>query len=151
MKPLIVLLLVFTISLMATKLFNGNFDLALSGRVAMSAMLIFTAIGHFIFTKGMSLMLPSFVPYGKELVYCTGILEIAAAIGLFVPSIRVVVAWLLIAFLILVLPANIHATLKHVDHQTGTFTGNGPSYLWFRIPLQLLFVVWVYLSAIKWH
>jgi uncharacterized membrane protein len=151
MKPLIVLLLVFALSLVVTKLFYGNYAFALSGRVAMSVMLLFTAIGHFIFTKGMSMMLPSFVPYGTELVYLTGIIEIAAAIGLFVPSIRVVVAWLLIAFLILVLPANIHAALKHIDHQTGTLTGNGPNYLWFRIPLQLLFVVWVYLSAIKWH
>lgn len=149
MKPLIVLLGVFGISLLVTKIFRGNFELALSGRMAMSAMLLFTAVGHFAFTKGMSLMLPDIVPFKTEAVYLTGIIEIAAAIGLFIPNFRMLTAWLLIVFFILILPANIYATIKHIDYQKGTFDGNGIAYLWFRIPLQILFIIWTYLSAIK--
>ncbi|PXV62397.1 hypothetical protein CLV62_12086 [Dysgonomonas alginatilytica] len=51
MKPLIVLLLAFTISFFSTKFFRCNYDFALSGRIAMSVMLVFTAIAHFVFTK----------------------------------------------------------------------------------------------------
>lgn len=149
MKPLIVLLSVFAVSLLTTKIVRGNFELALSGRIAMSAMLAFTAIGHFAFTKGMAMMLPDFIPFKSETVYLTGIIEIAAAIGLFIPNFRMVTAWLLIAFFILILPANIYATIKHIDYQKGTFDGNGLIYLWFRIPLQFLFIIWVYLSSIK--
>lgn len=149
MKPLIVLLGVFGISLLVMKIFRGNFELALSGRMAMSAMLLFTAVGHFAFTKGMSLMLPDIVPFKTETVYLTGIIEIAAAIGLFIQNFRTLTAWLLIVFFILILPANIYATIKHIDYQKGTFDGNGIAYLWFRIPLQILFIVWIYLSAIK--
>src|SRR5690606_36363326 len=149
MKPLIVLLSVFAVSLLTTKIVRGNFELALSGRIAMSAMLAFTAIGHFAFTKGMAMMLPDFIPFKSETVYSTGIIEITAAIGLFIPNFRMVPAWLLIAFFILILPANIYATIKHIDYQTGTFDGNGLIYLWFRIPLQFLFIIWVYLSSIK--
>ncbi|PJR04200.1 DoxX family protein [Avrilella dinanensis] len=149
MKPLIVLLSVFAVSLLTTKIVRGNFELALSGRIAMSAMLAFTAIGHFAFTKGMAMMLPDFIPFKSETVYLTGIIEIAAAIGLFIPNFRMVTAWLLIAFFILILPANIYATIKHIDYQKGTFDGNGLIYLWFRIPLQILFIIWVYLSSIK--
>jgi len=149
MKPLIILISVFVISCMTNKILYGNFEFALSGRIAMSAMLLFTAIGHFVFTKGMSMMLPDFVPFRIELVYLTGILEIAAAIGLFIPKFRMVTAWLLVVFFILMLPANIYATIKHIDYQKGTFDGPGLAYLWFRIPLQILFIVWTYLSTIK--
>lgn len=149
MTPLIILFSVFTVSLLTTKFVRGNFEFALSGRIAMSAMLLFTAIGHFAFTKGMSMMLPDFIPFKTETVYLTGIIEIAAAIGLFIPKLSIVTAWLLIAFFICILPANIYAAIKQIDYQTGTFDGNGLTYLWFRIPLQILFIVWTYLSAIK--
>lgn len=149
MKPLIVLLSVFVISLLITKVFKNGVDIALSGRIAMSTMLVFTAIGHFAFNKGMEMMLPDFIPFKAEVVYLTGIIEIAAAIGLFIPSQRIVTAWFLIAFFVLILPANIHATIKQIDYQKGTFDGNGLVYLWFRVPLQLLFIAWTYLSAIK--
>ena len=149
MKPLIILLSVFAISLLTTKFVRGQFEFALSGRIAMSVMLIFTAIAHFTFTKGMSMMLPDFIPFKTETVYLTGFIEIAAAIGLFIPNFRIVTAWLLIAFFLLILPANIYAATKHIDYQKGTFDGNGLTYLWFRIPLQILFIVWTYLSTIK--
>lgn len=149
MKPLIVLLGVFGISLLVTKIFRGSFEFALSGRMAMSAMLVFTAVGHFVFTEGMAMMLPDFIPYKTETVYLTGIIEIAAAIGLFIPNLSLITAWLLIVFFVVILPVNIYAAIKYIDYENGTFDGNGPNYLWFRIPLQILFIVWTYLSAIK--
>lgn len=149
MKPLIVLLSVFAISLLVTKIFHGNFEFALSGRIALSVMLVFTAVAHFAFTKGMAMMLPDFIPYKTKTVYLTGIIEIIAAIGLFIPIVRVLTGWLLIIFFILILPTNIYASINKIDYQQGTFNGNGLVYLWFRIPLQILFIVWVYLSAIR--
>lgn len=149
MKPLIVLLGTFGFSLLVTKILYGNFEFTLSGRMAMSVMLVFTAVAHFAFTKGMSMMLPDFIPYKTTIIYLTGIIEIAAAIGLFIPGLRVITAWSLIVFFILILPANIYAAVKHIDYQKGTFDGNSLTYLWFRIPLQMLFIIWTYLSAIK--
>lgn len=149
MKPFIVLLAVFVFSIAAMKVFGGTYNYALSGRVAMSVMLLFTATAHFVFTKGMALMIPDFIPYKITTVYLTGIIEIVAAIGLLLPNFRVVTAWLLIAFFILILPANIYAAIKNIDYQNGTFDGNGINYLWFRIPLQIFFIVWTYFSAFK--
>ena len=149
MKPLAILISVFFVSLLLMKFVRGNFEFALSGKIAMSAMLVFTAVGHFAFTEGMSMMVPGFVPFKTGTVYLTGIIEILAAIGLLIPNLRVVTGWLLIAFFILILPANIYAAIKHIDYQKGTFDGNGLVYLWFRIPLQILFIVWTYFSAIQ--
>lgn len=149
MKPLILLLVAFVISIAALKLINGVVNIPLAGRIGMAAMLLFTAIGHFAFTKGMSMMLPDFVPFKIQTIYLTGLIEIAAAIGLMIPGLRHITGWLLIVFFLLLLPANIYAAIKHVDYQKGTFDGPGMTYLWFRVPLQLLFILWTYFSAIR--
>jgi uncharacterized membrane protein len=81
----------------------------------------------------------------------TGIFEIIAAIGLLIQSVRVWTGWALILLFFLLLPANVNAAIHHIDYQNGTFNGNGLIYLWFRIPLQILFIVWTYMSAIKFY
>ena len=141
MKPLIVLLVSFVIALIVTRLIVGDFNVALSGRIAMASMLAFT--------KGMVMMIPDFIPFKKALVYFTGVIEILAAAGLLISSYQVLTAWLLIVFFIVLLPANINAAIRHIDYQKGTFTGSGLTYLWFRVPLQILFILWTYFSAIR--
>lgn len=149
MKLLYILLGVFAITLFGTKLFTRSFNYSLSGRIAMSLILVITAIGHVVYTKGMILMMPDVMPFKKELVYITGIIEFCAAVGLLIPRFQHLTAWLLILFLLLILPANIHATLKHVDFTSATYTGPGVSYLWIRIPLQAIFIAWTYYFAIR--
>lgn len=149
MKPLIVLLLSFTISIFIIKIIKKEYDFALSARIAMSIMLLFTAIGHFAFTKGMSMMIPKIIPFKESIIYLTGIFEILLALGLIIPKFQIVSGWALIVFLLLMLPANIYASLNYVNYQKGTFDGNGLIYLWFRIPLQFLFIIWAYISAIR--
>ena len=149
MKPLIILLVSFAIALLAIKLITGQFALALSARIAMAIMLVFTAIAHFAFTKGMIMMIPDFIPFKKGMVYLTGVIEIAAAVGLLIPDLQVLTAWFLILFFMLLLPANINAAIRHIDYQKGTFEGPGAKYLWFRVPLQILFILWTYFAAIR--
>ena len=115
----------------------------------MSVMLLFTATGHFAFTQGMISMMPDFIPFKKELVYITGVFEICAAIGLVFFRLQRVTAWLLILFFLLILPANINAAVKNIDYQTGTNTGHGVAYLWFRVPLQIFFIVCTYFFGIR--
>ena len=149
MKTFIILLSAFIISMAITKLFTWEFDYALSGKIAVSVMLVFTSMAHFIYTKGMVMMMPGFIPYKKGLVYLTGLIEIAAAAGLLVFSLSRITAWLLILFFVLVLPANIRGAVGNVNYQKGDSNGSGVKYLWFRIPLQLFFILWVYFFAIK--
>lgn len=149
MKPLSVLLLTFVVVLFVIKFTQKEHNFTLAARIAIATMLLFTAIGHFIFTKGMSMMLPSFLPYKTNIIYLTGIFEILLAIGLLIPKFQIISGWLLIIFLILMLPANIYASLNKINYQKGTFDGNGLSYLWFRIPLQILFIIWTYISSIR--
>lgn len=149
MKPLIVLISASIISGFAIKFIKGTYNFQLSARVGMSMMLLFTAMGHFMFTDGMTMMVPEFIPFKRELIYFTAIIEIAGAIGLLITKFRLVTGWLLILFFLLILPANIKASIDHLDYQNANYNGFGLQYLWFRIPLQILFIAWVYFSSIK--
>lgn len=148
MKPLFVLLGTFGLCLLAAWLYSGHSHLTLSAKVAMSVMLMFTVMGHFRFTKGMAMMLPRFIPCKTLVVYATGVFEILAAIGLLIPRFSSLTGWLLLLFFILILPANISAAMRRVDHEKGTLTGKGTRYLWFRVPLQILFIAWVYFAVL---
>lgn len=147
--PLIVLAGTFFISLLLLKWFTRKPNYALAGRVAMAVMLLFTAIGHILFTKGMAMMLPDFIPYKTEVIYATAVIEVVLAVALLAPRLQLWSGWILILYFIGVLPANIYAALHHIDYQSGTLDGPGPRYLWFRVPLQLLFIAWTWLCAIK--
>jgi len=143
MKPLIILITAFGLTAVITRFIAGNWNLVFSGNLAMCAMLCFTALGHFLFTKGMALMIPPAIPYKTMLVYLTGIAEIIFGLALLSPALRPYAGYTIIVFFILILPANIHAALKHLDLEKATYTGPGPGYLWFRIPEQLFFIAWI--------
>ena len=148
MKPLFVLIIAYGIALVAGKILGHQWNFVFAGNLAMSVMLLFTAIGHFAFSKGMTMMLPGFIPFKKEIIYTTGLIEILAATGLFIPSYRQLTSVLLIVFFILILPANIYAAVKKVDYQKGTYEGSGANYLWFRVPMQLFLIAWVWYFGI---
>ncbi|MEQ8422265.1 MAG: DoxX family protein [Arenibacter algicola] len=121
----------------------------MAGQIAMAAMLLFTSLGHFMFTEGMAAMMPEFIPLKKEMVYFTGVMEILFAIGLLIPRLKTPTAWLLMLFFILILPANIKAAVENINYQTGELNGSGIDYLWFRVPLQIIFILWVYFTTLK--
>ena len=125
---------------------KGKLTLSFVGRAALAIMLIFTGIAHFTMTESMIQMLPEFIPLKKEIVYLTGILEISASIGLLIQRLSKLTSILLIVFFLAILPANIVGSIKQVD-----FGGmaEGVSHLYFRIPLQVLFIFWTYYFGIK--
>lgn len=149
MKPLVILFIVFLLAIASYLLLGKPIDYLYSGRIALSAMLLFTAIGHFAFKKGMVKMMPEFIPFKPQIVIITGVFEIVAGLILLTPFYTKVVGWVLIGFLLLILPANIYAAMHQVDYQNPDKSGPGLKYLWFRIPLQLFFIVWIYCTTIR--
>jgi uncharacterized membrane protein len=144
MKPLIVLLGSFLFCFLIIRWKNGWWDYRLSARIAMAVMLIFTAIAHFVFTRGMAMMLPDFVPFKKGMVYITGVAELLAAAGLLVNTWFANTGVLLVPLFMVMLPANVYAAMHRIDYEKGTTNGKGLNYLWFRVPLQFFFIAWVY-------
>jgi uncharacterized membrane protein len=149
MKPLILLIAVFTISAVTAKFSTGNWNLVFSGNLAMCIMLCFTAFGHFKFSKGMTMMLPGVIPFKTQLVFFTGIAEIVFGLALSLPYLRYWAGLILIALFILMLHANIYAAFNHINYETAAYDGKGPGYLWFRVPMQVVFILWVLYFSVK--
>jgi uncharacterized membrane protein len=148
MKPLIVLLSVFLLSL-GVSLLAPSLDLSFCGRLAMAGMLVFTSLGHFRYTQGMMLMLPAGAPAKSFIVQATGLVEMLMAVALFIGPLVRPAAIALILFFVLLLPVNVHAARRRVNLVKADFTGPGIRYLWFRIPLQALFIGWAYFFILK--
>lgn len=149
MKLLTILFVTFILGLLGTKIFQGDWNFLFSGNLGMAAFIIFTGLAHFKFQKGMAMMIPEFIPGKLFWVYFTGILEIAAGIGLLIPSVRELTAFLLIIFYILVFIANINSSRKNINIFKADFTGPGMAYLYKeRIPMQIILIAWTWYFGI---
>ncbi|MGH8067363.1 MAG: DoxX family protein [Candidatus Entotheonellia bacterium] len=118
----------------------------LRGRISLALVFLFTGLGHFIQPEAMAQMLPPWVPVRVAIIYSTGVLELAAAVGLLVPGLWRLTGVCLIVFLILALPANVYAAINHVEMGGH---GIGPAYLLVRVPLQLILIGWTYWFAVR--
>lgn len=147
MSTLIILLLSFLISLALNKYaFHNRYSSSTLGRFALAVMLLFTGTSHFFKTDEMVQMMPGLLPYKTGLVYATGVLELLAAAGLLIQRWAKMTSVALILFFVLILPANIIGSMKRVE--LGGME-NGPSYLYFRIPFQMLLIWWAYYFGIR--
>lgn len=109
---------------------------------------IYFFIGHFVQTDGMVDMLPVWVPMRLQLVYLTGVLELAIGIALFIPRYQPIAAKLAIVVFVVFFPANIYAAFNSVGmggHQWG------PVYLLIRGPLQIILIAWAYYMCLDSH
>jgi len=146
MPTLIILISSFCLIWLLNKYVAKNIlSVSLTGKIAMAIMLLFTGSSHFFKTPEMVQMMPDFLPHKIVLVYFTGALELAFAIGLLLPRYAKWTAIALILFFLAILPANIIGSFKKVH--LGEME-NGPGYLFFRIPLQFLFIGWAYYFGI---
>ena len=101
---------------------------------------------HFIAPQIYVAIMPGFLPSPKVLVALSGVAEILGGIGVSLPLVRRAAAWGLIALLVCVFPANIHAL------STGMVIASHalPLWmLWLRLPLQPLFIAWVYYACLR--
>lgn len=107
-----------------------------SARCALAVMFVFTGIAHFNRMKhDLARMVPPAFPQPLALVYVTGVLEFAGAIGLLLPQLMRIAAICLAVMLIGLLPANIHAAQKKI-----MLHGRPATPLSLRIPMQALFI-----------
>jgi uncharacterized membrane protein len=106
-------------------------------RFALPAMFLFTAASHFHpRTRGdLVRMVPPSLPAPAGLVSFTGVLEVIGAIGLLLPSTAVAAAYGLIALLLLMFPANVHAARAGL-----MIAGRHATPVVWRLPLQVFWI-----------
>jgi uncharacterized membrane protein len=107
-----------------------------AGLVAVAIMFLFTGITHFTGIKhDYAAMLPGPLSGNLGIIYLSGVLEIAGAVGLLVPRTRRLAGICLALYLVAVFPGNVYAAVNEVP-----FRGEPPTPLWLRTPIQLLFI-----------
>ena len=95
---------------------------------------------HFIMPDFYLKIMPPYLPLHLELVYLSGVCEIALGLLLLVPRFSQFAAWGIIALLIAVFPANIYV-FQHQDVLPAP-----PIIHLLRLPLQGVFILWAF-----WH
>jgi uncharacterized membrane protein len=83
--------------------------------------------------------MPPAFPMHLEAVYISGIFEILGGVCVLIPSLRRIAGLGLIALLISVYPANIYMAIT-----PEAFPEISIELLYFRLPLQFLFIYWAY-------
>lgn len=147
--PIIMLVLMvtpFVIARIWSLFTRREVDLRTAAAVGLTALFIFTGVGHFIQTEPMSQMLPPWVPERVLLVYLTGVLEFTIAAGFVIRRSRQLTGRVAATILVVFFPANIYAALNQIPMGGHEW---GPVYLLIRVPLQLAILLWVYWFTIK--
>jgi uncharacterized membrane protein len=96
---------------------------------------------HFIRPQTYMKIMPRWLPAHRELVYASGVAEIAGGAGLVHPRTRRWASRLLVATLLAVFPANLDMAL-HPERYGDRLPG-ASLLLIARLPLQLVLVAWV--------
>jgi uncharacterized membrane protein len=108
----------------------------------MVAFYVFAGVNHFLNAEFYVNIMPPYLPWHLELVYLSGIVEIALGVGLAIPRHRSLAAWGVIALLIAVFPANLHQAMNDVPIP-GSEESMG-AIRWLRLPFQALFILWAW-------
>ena len=80
--------------------------------------------------------MPPYIPFHLEWIYITGVLELMASIGLWIPRLKRLTAWSLSAYFIAILPAHLHVAI----HKIPMFGIDQPALLWGRVLFQSVFI-----------
>jgi uncharacterized membrane protein len=146
MAPLVMLVVVTLLARLAGALGAAPLRTwAAATRVGLAAMFCLTASAHFNSMRDdLVRMVPPAVPNPAFMVTFTGICELLGAIGLLVSRTRRIAAIALIAMLVAVLPANIHAANAGV-----TIGGADATPIALRVPMQILFIAALWWSSVR--
>ena len=105
----------------------------------LAAAFILAGINHFLNPQFYLKMMPPVLPAHIFLIYLSGVFEILFGVLLLIPKFSRFAAWLIIALLIAVFPANIYMALN-----PQMFPDISPTVLYLRLPLQFVLIAWAF-------
>ena len=115
-----------------------------AARIGLAMMFLFTAGSHVSSLKyDLAAMIPPPMTGALWVIYVTGVLEAAGAVGLLTWRWRRPAAWGLMALLVAMFPANVYAALSGV-----TLGGVAATPLWLRTPVQIFWIGLLWWSTV---
>lgn len=114
--------------------------------MALSAFMVAAGAAHFLAPEPYARIVPGFLGRPRLIVAASGVAEIVAGGMLAAERTRRAGAWLTIAILVGVFPANIKMALDGGIEGYG-FPLGSPVVAWLRLPLQVPLVAWAWRHA----
>ncbi len=108
-------------------------------KILFGLFFITAGVMHFVSPDFFVRIMPPYLPWHLEIVYLSGVIEIALGLLLWIPKFTRLAAWGLIALLIAVFPANIHMFQNQDVYTELSATGHS-----IRLLLQGVLILWAY-------
>ena len=113
-------------------------------RALLGVSFLATGVLHFLRPRMYEAIMPRYLPAHRELVYASGVAEIAGGAGVLGGRTRRPAAWWLIATLVAIFPANVEMAIN-----ADRFKQFPKPLLWARLPLQGALIAWVWRTAAR--
>ncbi len=107
--------------------------------LGLSLFFVVAGANHFVNPGFYLSMIPPYLPAHRELVWISGVFEIAGGVAVLLPAVRSAAGWGLILLLVAIFPANLHMAAN-----PELFPDISPTVLYARLPFQALFIAWAY-------
>jgi uncharacterized membrane protein len=114
------------------------------GRILLGAFFLVAGSLHFLKPKPYAATVPDALPRKLEIVYASGVAEIAGGALVLPARTRRTAGWWLIATLVAVFPANVNMAVN-----AERFRSVPEPLLWARLPVQGLLIAWVWRVAAR--
>jgi uncharacterized membrane protein len=112
--------------------------------VRLGGFFLLAGLLHFLRPRPYVAIVPDALPRKREMVYASGVAEMAGGAGVLVAGTRRAAGWWLIATLIAIFPANVNMAVN-----TERFRAVPAPLLWARLPVQGLLIRWVWRVAVR--
>lgn len=110
-------------------------------RGLLGVLMVLGGAMHFVNPESYMMMMPDYLPWHEALVFISGVFEILLGVALFVPQVRSLAGWGLVALLIAVLPANIWMASEGIQPPGMEMS---PTGAWVRVVFQAVFIYWAW-------
>lgn len=115
--------------------------LVLVFRGLLGAAMLLSGVLHFAKPEPFLMMMPDYLPAHLALVYLSGVAELVLGVAVFVPKLRPLAGWGLIALLVAVWPANIWMASEGIQPPGLEMS---PTGAWIRVAVQPLLMLWAW-------
>jgi uncharacterized membrane protein len=113
-------------------------------RLPVGLFFVLAGVMHFVKPRAYEAIVPDALPAHREIVYLSGVAEIAGGLAVVpVRSSRWAAAWL-IATLVAVFPANVNMAVN-----AERFRAIPEALLWLRLPIQGALIAWIWRVVLR--
>ena len=113
-------------------------------RIVLGAFFVLAGVLHFAKPRPYESIMPEALPAHRELVYLSGVAEMAGGVGVLTDRTSRWAGWWLIATMLAVFPANVNMAVN-----AGRYRRIPEPLLWVRLPVQALIVHWIWRVAVR--